>query len=133
MQLTASSTDEEILAEVEEWISDLARGDYEGALSRVSADPYQEWSPELLKAVIGGYGLAEPHASGVVFRVTPVRSAAGGPPRRSIDRECLPPGALAYVEHDLPLNDKWSDLTATFVLRRSDEVAMLELNEVHVF
>jgi hypothetical protein len=60
-------------------------------------------------------------------------AAASGPPRRWVARQNLPEGALAYVEHDLPLNGEWSDLTATFVLRGSGKVAVLELNEVHVF
>jgi hypothetical protein len=42
MPLNTSSTDEEILAEVEGWISDLANEDYEGALNRVTTDPYQK-------------------------------------------------------------------------------------------
>jgi hypothetical protein len=132
MRLTASSTDEEILSVVEDWISDLAQGLYERALRRVAVDVSSRWSPAMLEAVVAGYGLPDPHPSGIVFRVTPAGSAAGGPPRRSIDRAFLPPGALAHVQHDLPLNGEWSDLTATFTLLESDDVATLQLDEVHV-
>jgi hypothetical protein len=133
MPLTATSSNAEILAAVESWVETLALGNYELALRQVEPDSDEDWTPELLRAVIAGYGLPEPHPSGSTFRVTPPGSAIGGPPRRTVERIDVPPGALACIEHDLPLNGAWSDLTATFVLRSQSVGAKLLLQEVHVF
>jgi hypothetical protein len=131
MQLAANATDDEMLALVERWIDDLSRGDYAAAYARTSHDPYYEWTPELIHAVIAGYGLPEPHRRGP-FSVTD-RLSAHGTPRYEIDREDLGPGTVAEVWYDLPLNGEWSDLTATFRFERDGDFLRAVLQEIHVF
>jgi hypothetical protein len=125
--------DDGILRAVEAWIDDLARGDYDTAFARTRHDPYYQWTPDLIRRVIAGYGLLERHPSGAVFMVTPRGSAAGHPHYRCVERDARPPGALAVVLHDLPLNGEWSDLTVTFRVEPKDDTFELVLEEIHVF
>jgi len=130
--LSINSTDEEILNHIEEWVSDLAAEDYESAYKRTKHDPYYEWTPELIKKVINGYGLPEPHPSGVTFKVTPVKEAKGETPRQEVDRGPYDGNRFGYVYYDLPLDGEWSDLTASFRLEKQDKILVITLEEIHV-
>jgi hypothetical protein len=116
--LAADPGDEDVLRLVETWIDALARGDFAGAYAMTEHDPYYAWTPDLIRDVIAGYGLPTPHPSGEAFAVTPRARAEGTPADRAVDPEARRPGALAEVRYSLPLNDEWSDLTATFGLER---------------
>jgi hypothetical protein len=131
--LPRNPTDDEILRVVEDWVGDLERGDYATAFSRTAHDPYYGWTPDLIRDVVAGYGSPQRHPSGEVFRVTSRATASGLARCREIDREVVPPGAIAAVRYDLPLNGKWSDLTATFRVEPRAEGADLVLEEIHVF
>jgi hypothetical protein len=139
--LPANATDEEILDVVRKWASALARQDYEAAFAMTTHDPYYRWTPDLIKAVIQGYGLPEPRWDGKIFQVTPIETAVGGPPpRHEVEyfeqpRPISETGQMAVGEvwFDLPLNGEWSDLTATFEICRSNDCTVLILNEIHVF
>jgi hypothetical protein len=131
--LRVQATDEEILVAVEAWIDDLARGDYVAAFARTEHDAYYAWTPELIEAVINGYGLAEPLRRGVKFTVTPRADARGRPHYREVDRDVARDSTIAEVWYDLPINGEWSDLTATFRVDRKDLALTLVLQEIHVF
>jgi len=131
--LPAEPTDDEILRAADDWVDDLERGDYATAFARTVHDPYYGWTPDLIRAVIAGYGLPEPHPSGEVFRVTSRATARGRARYREVDREAVTPGAVAVIRYDLPLNGEWSDLTATFRLESREDGAELILEEIHVF
>jgi hypothetical protein len=133
VHLSGNPTDEEILAFVEMWIDDLARGDYETAFARTAHDPYYEWTPDLMRKVVSGYGLPGPHRSGVEFNVTRRQSARGGPPKRRVERKAVCPPAFAEACYDLPLNGEWSDLTTTFRVEPCGERSRVVLQEIHVF
>ncbi len=132
MAISHTSTDDELLAEVRAWIQQLSEGQYFDALQRIPGEQGESWTPQLLEEVIAGYGLPQPHPRGTRYQVTSVSSATGTLPVASVERNVLPPGALAYIEHSLPLNGEWSDLTATFVLYPTESTATLYLREVHV-
>ena len=133
MPIARNSTDDELLAAVRAWIELLSESKYLAALQRIPSEPDESWTPQLLEEVVAGYGLPQASTRGNLYQVTSVSSATGHPSVASVEREALPPGAVAYIEHSLPLNGKWSDLTATFVLFASDSEASLFLREVHVF
>lgn len=133
MHLSRNPSDEEILQFVEVWIDELARGDYAAAFGRTEHNPYHQWTPELMRSVVQGYGLPEPHRSGVEFKVTPRAAAIGGPPQRVVYRDAIRSEFLAEVWYDLPLNDEWSDLTATFRIEPRREGSVVVLQEIHVF
>ena len=131
IRLSRVPGDDELLSAVETWVADLVSSDYSAAISRTEHDPYYGWTADLLRRVIEGYGTPEPHPGGP-FRVTDP-AAALGCKRARVGREALPPGAIAVVEYDLPLNGEWSDLTATFRVEPRGDATCLVLEEVHVF
>jgi hypothetical protein len=131
--LPGAPTDDEILRAVEAWVDDLEREDYAGAFFRTSHDPYYCWTPDLIRDVVAGYGSPDPHPTGEVFRVTPRARARGRAHYREVNRRVVPPGAIAAVRYDLPINGEWSDLTATFRVEARPDGAELILEEIHVF
>ena len=131
IRLSRAPGDDELMSAVETWVADLVLGDYSAAISRTDHDPYYGWTADLLRRVVEGYGLPEAHPRGP-FRVTDPLDASGRK-RAAVDREAVPPGAIAVVEYDLPLNGEWSDLTATFRVELRGDAACLVLEEVHVF
>ena len=140
-KIPLTATDDEILGVVREWAAALANSDYEAAFALTDQDPYHQWTPELIKAVIQGYGLPEPRRDGQVFRVTPMDSAKGGAqPRHAVEYFDVPrfiegtdQMVIGEVWFDLPVNGEWSDLTANFEVRRDKTGILLVLNEIHVF
>ncbi|MES2731123.1 MAG: hypothetical protein V4714_05220 [Bacteroidota bacterium] len=142
VKLALDATPTEILKAVEAWVKFLEQEDYPKAYAYTEHDEYYQWSPELIKEVISGYGLPEPHPNGEVFKVTSVD------PARNQDRmpcqevnyndEPLPyeekeAEIIGQVWYDLPLNGEWSDLTATFQILKREAYLTLELAEIHVF
>jgi len=135
MRLPQVATDEEILTLVRQWVELLAHGNYEAAYDITGHEPYYQWTPELIRQVIEGYGLPEPHPAGP-FRITSLASAKGGPePRHCVERfeTARDDGRIGHVLFDLPLNGEWSDMTATFGVYRYEDSVVLSLNEIHVF
>jgi len=113
-------------------VADLSEEDYKSAYKRTSHDPYYEWTPELIEKVINGYGLHEPHPSGEIFKVTPIKEASGEAPRQEVDRSPYDGNRFGYIYYDLPLNGEWSDLTVSFRLEKNGENLQAVLEEIHV-
>ena len=132
MHLPKSASDAEILEFVDRWTDELALGEYDRAYARTAHDAYYQWSASLIREVIAGYGLPEAHPSGEVFSVTPRALAAGEQSTREVTRREVPPGAIALVSYNLPLNGEWSDLTATFRLEAAESGLVVILEEIHV-
>ena len=131
IRLSRLPGDDELISAVETWVADLVLGDYAAAISRTEHDAHYGWTADRLRCVIEGYGLPETHPRGP-FRVTDPAHASGRK-RATVDRQAVPPGAIAVVNYDLPLNGAWSDLTATFRVEPRGEAACLVSEEVHVY
>lgn len=139
--LPLNANDHEILDIAKEWVAALAKEDYQTAFDLTGHDPYYRWTPALIKSVINGYGLPEPRRDGKVFRITPIEEAKGEiTPLHKVeyfedpeDIEETGETAIGEVWFDLPLNGEWSDLTATFQIRRNKQNILLVLNDIHVF
>ena len=101
-------------------------------IKKTNHDPYYEWTPDLMKRVINGYGLPEPHPSGEIFKVTPIKEAKGDAPKQEVDRGVFEDNRLGYAYYGLPLNGKWSGLTASFRLEKQGENLNVILEEIHV-
>jgi hypothetical protein len=130
--LRADASDQELLSVADRWVDCLAEQDYSAAMALTAHDEYYGWTPDLIRGVIEGYGLPDPHPRGP-FRVTARADARKGPePRRVVER-ARDADVLGRVEVDLPLNGAWSDLTATFAIRRCPGGIALVLHEIHVF
>ena len=59
--LNVNSNDKDIIEFIDSWVNDLVKEDYESAYARTGHDSYYEWTPELIKSVINGYGLPKQH------------------------------------------------------------------------
>ena len=133
VHLGPDPTDAEMLQVAETWIDLVADGKFEEAFHCTAHDPYYQWTPDLIRLVIEGYGLPTPHPSGIRFHVTPRAATPGAPFYRRVTRyaDATPP--FAEILHDLPLNGEWSDLSVTFRVERSHDGSVVTLEEIHVF
>lgn len=140
--LPAPATEKDVLDLVHRWIELLAAERYRDAYDLTAHDPYYQWSPDVIRATIEGYGLPEPGPDGSVYRVTPLDSAMGdaandiGPRYEVVLLEhpaTEEDAVIGEVWFDLPLNGRWSDLTATFEVCQKRGAVHLVLNEIHVF
>jgi hypothetical protein len=142
IKLALDATPTEILKAVQAWVKLSEQEDYQNAYAYTEHNEYYQWTPELIKDVIYGYGLPEPHPSGEIFKVTAV-SPAGTEDRKLYHEVDFYDEPLPYEEkqaeitgqvwYDLPLNGEWSDLTATFQIVKREAYLTLELAEIHVF
>ncbi|MGE0494211.1 MAG: hypothetical protein AB7S38_33680 [Vulcanimicrobiota bacterium] len=136
IRLSKNATDAQIVEAVEQWVRLLAAGDYRGAFELTDHGPDDHLTPEVIRTLIRNYGSIEPMKDGSVYRVTEPREAVvvDVTPRPQIERfSDGPPDYLGYVHYDLPLNGRWSDLTAVFTLTLAECGALtLALDEIHV-
>ncbi len=142
VKLALDATPTEILKTVQAWVKLLEQEDYQNAYAFTEHDEYYQWTPDLIKEVIYGYGLPEPHPNGEVYKVTAVdpASTVDSEPNHEVNyyEEPLPyeekeAEIIGQVWYDLPLNGEWSDLTATFQILKRETYLTLELAEIHVF
>jgi hypothetical protein len=115
------ATDEEILTIVRQWIDVLASEDYAKVFAELGylMSPYFDCSGgEAICQEIKKYRSPEFYPDVTDFKVTDWRTARGGnlKPTKYVKR--YKPSSLKMmgaIGFDLPLNGKWSDLTADFV------------------
>jgi hypothetical protein len=139
--LPLKATDDEILALCREWVALVAAGQLELAIDLLYVPEThhreQNWTADSLRVYIGNYGSWEPMKDGSVWRVTPVESAPMPPdrpnfrPRAEVGRYDGRPQS-GWAELDLPLNGRWSDLTAQFEFSPVDDGIGLSLYDLHV-
>ena len=105
---------------VRSWLDVLAAGDYERVFDHLGYDMAAGAGAAGIRRDIEAYRAPDLYPGVSEFRVTDWRSAHGGNPaplalvKRYAYLETLP--IMATVELDLPLNGRWSDLEADFVL-----------------
>jgi hypothetical protein len=115
------ATDEEILTIVRQWIDVLVSGDYANVFAELgySMSPYFDCSgDEAIRQEIKNYRSSEFYPNVTDFKVSDWRTAQGGNPKptKYVKRYKLNNTKLAgAVGFDLPLNSKWSNLSADFV------------------
>jgi hypothetical protein len=132
-----NATDEEILTIVRQWIDVFASEDYAKIFAKLgySMSPYFNCSgDEAIRQEIKNYRSPELYPGVTDFKVTDWRLAQGGNliPKQNIVRFKRNNIKLAgAIQFDLPMNGKWSDLQADFVLFddgefRNDSILILE-------
>lgn len=124
MEVQADSLTESGLLEItRHWVNVLATEDYDAVFNALGyAMVYQ--TPELtgaerIKSEIKNYRSEQYYPGITDFSVSEWDSANGGNPNPSRLIRFYKPNDLkivATIEFDLPLNDKWSDLQASFVV-----------------
>lgn len=135
MTFSKTASDQELLEGVKKWVSLLAEEKFLEAYELTAQDSYYEWTPQLMRSVIAGYGMR--HEPGDhEYRISKISETQGGPsPRWEVERwqDAEPRSRIGSVSCDLPLDKEWSDLTATFEVVKNEDHLMLVLQEIHVF
>jgi hypothetical protein len=127
--LPRDASDEEILRAVSACIDRLAEGEYEAVANAVGyALAYQtgETPANCLRREVAAYRSEHLFPGETIFQVSRASLTSGGNPHplRYVQRYAQSramPWMLGAVSYSLPLNGKWSDLTADFVLCAADE------------
>jgi hypothetical protein len=114
-----NATDEEVLDIIRKWIDVLAAEDYEAVVKELGfLQGFYSSPAECLRAQIKRY-VSPDYFPGVTdFVVTDWRTAQGGNPEPVSTVTWFKPNSVGLrgaVSFDLPINGKWSDLTADFV------------------
>ncbi len=114
-----NASNEEVLHIVRKWVDVLAAEDYESVVKELGFLTGSYSSPaECLRAQIKRYVSPEYFPGVTDFVVTDWRTASRGNPeplRVVTSYQPNSTGLRGAVGFDLPLNGKWSDLTANFV------------------
>jgi hypothetical protein len=114
-----NATDEQVLDIIRRWIDVLAAEDYLAVATELGYLMNYNSSPEeCIRAEIKRYVSPEYFPDVTNFVVTDWRAAQGGNPEPLSMVTWYKPntnGLRGAVSFDLPLNGKWSDLTADFV------------------
>ena len=130
----ASPTNEELILFVRKWLGLLADGSLEEACAQQD-EPNSYgvlWSPAaILRAVSEEFGpetvFGRRHPEGPRFSRPDEVSGSGRPSVLA-----LADGSGFSVEHDVPLNDTYSDLTAEFTFRRRGARFAFVVQDLHV-
>lgn len=148
-KLPIDASEKEIKDIIIEWNELMAQERYAEALELVPYDTNHyyndsEWTPELLKSVVYGYGLAGytkeelEKEFGCIYKITSLNNISN---RNEIiqsieinyDMEWFEENDLAEILYDVPLNGSQSDLTASFILRRvNDKYITVIFEDLHV-
>ena len=129
--LPAEASDEEILDAVREWVGLLAEERYEEAYYFfVNEERDQgQWSPQFLKTLIRTYGFYDKQE---LYTVTPMEKTTGGLEPTHAVHQYNDKERRGYIWFDLPLKEKWSDLTAVLTFRVNNERLVIELENIEV-
>ncbi len=119
------ASNEQVLEVVREWVDILWQEDYEAAFAALGYLMAGEAAkPASFRESIKDYRSPEYYPNVEDFTVTDWRTACGGNPEPQQEVTWYGPntaklgGAVAF---DLPLNGRWSDLTADFVFFENDD------------
>lgn len=131
-----NARNEEVLDIIHKWVDVLAAEDYETVVKELGFLTGFYSSPaECLRAQIKRYVSPEYFPGVTDFVVTDWRTAHGGNPKPKSTLIWYKPNSVGLrgaVSFDLPINGKWSDLTADFVFfEHNDEGYSLALEEIY--
>lgn len=131
-------THDRVAEALHEWINFLAKEDYKQASFALP----ETMPAEELIGIISSAGGIHPENG---HKVTLIEETVGGVPRPRFDTHLVDDSndpstinkedstLLGEVLFDLPLNNKWSELTALFVIRKlSKDLAKLEVEDIRV-
>ncbi|NMM28709.1 MAG: hypothetical protein HHJ12_15815 [Glaciimonas sp.] len=120
VNVSLSATDDQLLQIVRSWLDVLAAEDYEKVFESLGYSMAWGAGAQAIRRDIEKYRSPEFYPGVSEFRVSDWRNAVGGnlEPKVLIRRykymESLP--IVATIELDLPLNGRWSDLEADFIV-----------------
>ena len=120
VRVPLSVDDDQLLQIVRFWLDVLATGDYERIFESLGYAMAWGGGAQAIRRDIEKYRSSALYPGIAEFRVSDWRNAVGGNPepkvliRRYEYMKSLP--IVATIELDLPLNGRWSDLEADFVV-----------------
>jgi hypothetical protein len=134
--ISKNATNEEVLDIIRQWVDVLAAEDYDAVVKELGfLTGSHSSASECLRAEIKRYVSPEYFPGATDFVVTDWRTACGGNPEPLNTVRWFNPNSVGLrgaVSFDLPLNGKWSDLTADFVFfENNDESYSLHLEEIY--
>ncbi len=127
----------EVLPFVHDWVELLAQDRYEEAVQIVGHPIGVVLTAEMLRQLVANYGILEPRNDGRTFCATSPSSAVSAhetsTPYRDVKWDKGENGLfVGHVHFDVPLDGKWSDLTATFWVHERENGYVLQLEDLHV-
>ncbi|MBW3625916.1 MAG: hypothetical protein KY468_21190 [Armatimonadetes bacterium] len=128
-----NATEEEILERVRDWVEGIACGEVEEAFRLLTEGVEDRWQPRHLQYILSSYR-SDLYPGETEFRITSWKTARteGREPARNVTWYEPNPSFLAVIEYDVPLNGRWSDLQAVFILyeREDSEDRLLWLEDI---
>jgi hypothetical protein len=137
VRVSLSASDEDLLQVARSWVDVLAAEDYDQVFENLGYAMAAGAGPLGIRRDIERYRSSELYPGVTRFTVTTWSTAVGGNPdptrlvRRYKYSESLP--IVATIEIDLPLNGRWSDLEADFVVtvrQQGDAEGTLALEDI---
>ena len=128
MPLAETSADIDFIAFVDRWAALMEQEDYAAAYAFTEHDPYQEWTPDLMRQVIKSYG-EELTDQRVTLAGVPSDISQRKEVRRWTENKH---GVVGEIWYDLNIDGVASDLTATFDIARAPGGLLVRLGEIHV-
>ncbi len=126
--LPPTTTDQELIAFIDDWVRLLEAERYEEAFQWTNHRGDVGWSPELIREIITAYVNNLPGQ-----KVTLERTVIDIQQRKEVTRFAeTSDGQIGYIWYDLNINSVTSDLTATFDIIETELGFILELDEIHV-
>lgn len=128
--LAEKASDAEIIMIIDQWVVLLSQRRFAEALFAIPAESF--WSSELLAEVIDSYGDGKKNEVTLTNDGTSIDGAGNVSPfkqRKEVDWFDNGQGAIWY---DLNINNKVSDLTATFDLEKNNGQLLIKLHDIHV-
>jgi len=126
--LPETATDADLIAFVDRWAALMEREDYAAAYAFTEHDPYQGWTPDLIRQVVKSYGDAREDQ-----RVTVAGIPSDITQRKAVSRwDENKYGVVGEVWYDLNIDGVASDLTATFAIVRAPGGLVVRLSDIHV-
>jgi hypothetical protein len=120
------ASDEQVLDLVREWIDVLAKQDYEAVFAELGyALAFGESGAKCIQRAVQAYRSPNHYPGVEEFVVTDWRTAESGNPAPQQKVTWFKPNStrlVGAVDFDLPLNGRWSDLTANFVFFENDNL-----------
>jgi len=131
MKILTEASKQSVIQAIEEWIDLLANEDYVSAADFLQSEVDNEWTPDLLKGVIEGHRVHRDQIGhSIVSR--PSETLKGLKPRQDVTFVSGRGQIVGEVWYDMPLLGEWSDLTATFLLLKTEGGSTLVLENLHM-
>jgi hypothetical protein len=137
-KLPLNANKEELITAVEEWVDLLVAKKYQEALRFIYPIPYPEWDAQYFENWIVNYGFDQPLKDGSTVEITPRSQAKGKQYNREFEAyetqidDNTGLEVIGMIFYDMPLDGRWSDLTAQISVCKFENSLVLDMHGLHV-